>query len=141
MAEETTKVPAKLEKLVKEIEELSVLDLSELVKILQEKFGVSAMPVATAAPASAQSGSGEAQPAEGAQAQGAATQTVILTDSGANKIGVIKALREINPNLGLKEAKDMTEKLPATIVENVKSDEAKTAKEKLEGAGAKVELK
>ncbi len=137
---EEKKLSEKLEKIAKQIEELSVLELSELVPALQERLGVSAMPVA--APASAPSGSGEAQPAEGAQAGGGvATQTVVLTEAGTNKIAVIKALREINPNLGLKEAKDMTEKLPATILENVKAEEAKGASEKLQGAGAKVELK
>ncbi|MDO8503534.1 MAG: 50S ribosomal protein L7/L12 [bacterium] len=139
MAEETKKLSEKLEKIAKQIEELSVLELSELVGSLQERLGVSAMPMAAPA-ASGQAGS--ETPAEGAQqGGGVATQTVVLVDSGTNKISVIKALREINPNLGLKEAKDMTEKLPATILENVKADEAKGASEKLQTAGAKVELK
>lgn len=142
MAEETKKLSEKLEKIAKQIGELSVLELSELVPALQERLGVSAMPVAASnVPGAGQAG--EAAPAEGAQAAGGgvATQTVVLTDGGANKIAVIKALREINPNLGLKEAKDMTDKVPATVLENVKADEAKGASDKLQAAGAKVELK
>lgn len=130
----------KLEKIAKEIEELSVLELSELVANLQERLGVSAMPTMAAAPTGAgQQAEGGPEPAEGQG--GAGVQTVVMTDSGANKIAVIKALREINPNLGLKEAKDMTDKVPAEIVKDVKAEEAKGAKEKLETAGAKVELK
>lgn len=130
----------KLEKIAKDIEELSVLELSELVGALQERLGVSAMPVAQAAPVAAPAGGAPAEGAEQASG-GAGVQTVVMTDSGSNKIAVIKALREINPNLGLKEAKDMTDKVPAEIVKDVKAEEAKTAKEKLEAAGAKVELK
>ncbi len=122
----------KLEKLIGEISELSVLELSELVKELQEKFGVSAMPMAQAAAPAA-----EAEEEKSVSA----IATVVLTDAGANKIGVIKALREINPELGLKEAKDMTEATPKEILTNVKNEEATSAKEKLEAAGAKVELK
>lgn len=139
---EEKKLSEKLEKIAKQIEELSVLELSELVGVLQERLGVSVMPVAAPTPSTGSGQAGEAQPAEGAQAGGGvATQTVVLTDGGANKIAVIKALREINPNLGLKEAKDMTEKVPATILENVKAEEAKAASDKLQAAGAKVELK
>lgn len=133
-----SKLSTKLEKIAKEIEELSVLELSELVGALQERLGVSAMPtMAATAPSAA------GAPAEGGeqQAGGAGVQTVVMTDSGSNKIAVIKALREINQNLGLKEAKDMTDKVPAEVVKDVKAEEAKTAKEKLEAAGAKVELK
>ena len=123
----------KVEKLIGEISELSVLELSELVGQLQEKFGVSAQPVAAAAPAAA------GEPEE--EKSVSATATVVLADAGANKIGVIKALREINPELGLKEAKDITEATPKEILTNVKNEEANAAKEKLEAAGAKVELK
>lgn len=126
-------------KLVDEIGKLSVLELAELVKELQEKLGVSAMPMAAAAVASpAQAAGGEAA-SEGPAA--GANQTVILTGAGENKIAVIKALREINQNLGLKEAKDMTEQLPAEILKDVKAEEAKEAAEKLKAAGATVELK
>lgn len=138
MADEK-KLSEKLDKIVGEIEKLTVLELSELVEALQERLGVSAMPVA-AAPQAAPVG--EVAPAEGgAQAGGTAHQTVVMTNSGANKIAVIKALREINPQLGLKEAKDMTEKLPVEVLKDVKAYEAKAASEKLQGAGATVELK
>ncbi len=122
----------KIEKLVKSISELSVLEVSELVKELQDKLGVSAMPMATAA---APAAAAEEAPSAGA------TQTVVMTAAGANKIAVIKALREINQNLGLKEAKDMTDTVPAKVAENVKAEEAKTFAEKLKAAGATVELK
>lgn len=133
MAEEKN-TSAKVTKLIEEISALSVLELSELVTALQDKFGVSAMPVAAAA---APAAAAEAAPA----ASESSTQTVVMTGSGANKIAVIKALREINQNLGLKEAKDMTDAVPATILENVKAEDAKAAAEKLKAAGATVELK
>lgn len=139
MAAKEKKTSNKLEKLVSEIEGLSVLELSELVNALQDRLGVSAAP--EAAPASAPSGSGEAQPAETTTAAVPAMQTVVLTDAGANKIAVIKALRELNQQLGLKEAKDLTEKLPAEVLKDAKAEEAQEAKKKLEEAGAKVELK
>lgn len=134
MAEKTNKVNS----LIEEISGLTVLELSELVTALQDKFGVSAMPVAAAAaPAAAGAPAAEA----GAQEGGSSTQTVVMTDAGAQKIAVIKALREINPNLGLKEAKDMTEAVPAEILKDAKAEEAKEAAEKLKAAGATVELK
>lgn len=128
-----------VDKLIEEIGGLSVLELSELVKGLQEKLGVSGMPVvsqpaAGVAPAQ-EGGGGEAATAS------ASTATVVLANAGENKIGVIKALREINPQLGLKEAKDITEATPKEILTAVKMEEAKVAKEKLEAAGAKVDLK
>ncbi len=133
MADEK-KVTKKIEELVEAVSKLSVLELSELVSALQDKLGVSAMPVAAAAPAAA---AGEAAPAEDA----GGNKTVVMTDAGANKIGVIKALREINPNLGLQEAKAMTETVPAEIVKDAKAEDAKSASDKLTAAGAKVELK
>lgn len=126
----------KLTKIVEQIEGLSVLELAELVKVLEEKFGVSAAPVAVAAPAGTVAVGGEATAAE--------EQTsfnVILTDAGTNKIGVIKALREINQQLGLKEAKDLSEKPGAMILEGANKETAEEAKKKLEATGAKVELK
>lgn len=124
----------KLQKIVDEIEKLTVLEVSELVKALEEKFGVSAAPMATALQAS-QAG-GQVAPAE------EKTEfTVVLKAAGANKIGVIKAVREIKPDLGLKEAKDLSEKGDAVLLENVKKDVAEEAKKKLEAAGATVELK
>lgn len=134
MAEEK-QVSKKVEELVEEISKLSVLDLSELVNALQEKLGVSAaMPVA-AAPAAA-------APAEaGAEDAGSATKTVVLANAGANKIAVIKALREVNPNLSLMEAKGMTEAVPAEVLKDAKAEDAKSAEDKLKAAGATVELK
>lgn len=123
---------ADLKKLVEEIKTLSVMEVAELVKTLQEELGVSAMPTAVAA----------APVAAVEEAAGPATiQTVVLTGAGANKIGVIKALREINPQLGLKEAKDLTEKVPAEILKDAKAADAQAAAEKLTTAGATVELK
>jgi large subunit ribosomal protein L7/L12 len=123
----------KVTKLVDEIANLSVLELSELNKALQEKLGVT--PMAMAAPAAAGGTADAAAPAANA------TQTVILTSPGANKIAVIKALREINPNLGLQEAKAMTDTVPAEIVKDAKAEDAKAAADKLKAAGATVELK
>lgn len=136
MADEK-KLTAKVEKLIEEISNLSVLELADMVSALQEKFGVSAMPVAAAPAAGAAAAPAEA----GAAAAESSTQTVVLTNAGANKISVIKALREINQNLGLKEAKDMTDTVPATVLENAKAEDAKVAAEKLKAAGATVELK
>lgn len=132
------KTSGKVNKLVDEVSSLSVLELSELVGALQEKLGVSAMPVATAAPAA-----GAAAPAAEGQAQqgAAAIQTVVLTETGANKISVIKALREINQNLTLMDAKTMTETVPAEVLKEAKAEDAKTAADKLKAAGATVELK
>ncbi len=126
-------VPAKFEKLVGEIEKLSVLDLAELVKVLEEKFGVSA-----AAPVMAM-GSVAAAGAPAA-AEEKDSFNVELTDAGANKIGVIKALREVTA-LGLKEAKDMVDGAPKVVKEGATKEEAETMKKKLEEAGAKVTLK
>lgn len=135
-ANESTLAP-KLQKLVEELGGLTVLELSEVVSELQEKWGVSAMPAAVPVAA----GNAPAAEGEAPATTGATAQTVIMTDSGSNKISVIKALREINPNLGLKEAKDMTDKLPAEILKDAKADEAKSAVEKLKAAGAAVETK
>lgn len=122
----------KVTKIIKDIEVLSVLELNELVKALEEKFGVTAnAPVMAAAPSAATEAPGEEQ----------SSFTIILKDAGAGKIAVIKALREINPNLGLKEAKDLSEKPGAVIAENVNKAAAEEAKAKLTAAGATVELK
>ncbi|MBI2008312.1 50S ribosomal protein L7/L12 [Candidatus Amesbacteria bacterium] len=131
MSDKTTKI-------IENIEALSVLELNELVKALEEKFGVSAAtPVAVAAPAVAPAGSEGPVAADEEQS----SFTVILKDAGAAKIAVIKALREINPNLGLKEAKDLSEKPGAVVAENVNAATAAEAKTKLTTAGATVELK
>ena len=122
----------KLQKIVDHISELSVLEVAELVKALEEKFGVSAAPVAVA---------GAAAPAAAAPVEEKTEFTVVITDAGVNKIGVIKAVREIKTDLGLVEAKNLVEKTPATLLENAKKEDAEAAKTKLEAAGAKVELK
>lgn len=122
-----------LNALVEQIEKLSVLEVAELVKALEEKFGVSAAAPMMAAPAAA----GAAAPA--AEAQDAFD--VVLKAGGANKIGVIKAVRELNQTLGLKEAKDLVEAAPKTVIEGAKKEDAEAAKKKLEDAGATVELK
>ena len=132
----SVKVGKKLEGIIKDIEELSVLELSELVKALEEKFGVTAaVPMAAATAGSAPAAGGE----EAASEQ--TTFNVILPDSGANKISVIKAVREIVPTLGLKETKDLVDAPPKEILTGVNKENAQEAKTKLETAGAKVELK
>lgn len=136
------KLSAKLAKLVDEISKLSVMELSEFVNALQDKLGVTPQmtPIASG-PAGQAAASEEATQQAGAPAGGAAKQTVVITGVGENKIAVIKAIRAINQNLGLKEAKDMTENLPAEILKEAKADDAKEAAEKLKTAGATVELK
>ena len=131
------KASGQVDKLVEEIGKLSVVELSELVSSLKEKFGVEA--VAMAAPSAAPA-SGDAEAGESSDAAGA-NQTVVLTGPGDNKIAVIKALREINPNMGLKEAKDATEQVPFEVLKDAKTDDAKAAADKLKTAGASVELK
>jgi len=133
---------AEVKKLISEIEKLSVLELNELVKALEEKFGVVAMAPATATPA-ASAGQTAPAAAEGEEAapQGQTTFNVVLAEAGANKISVIKMVREINQSLGLKEAKDLVESAPKEVVSGVNKATAEEAKKKLEEAGAKVELK
>jgi large subunit ribosomal protein L7/L12 len=126
-----------VEKLVEDISKLTVLELSDLVNALQDKLGVSAMPMAAAAPAAAASGAG----ADAGTDSGGGATNLVMTGSGDNKISVIKALREINQNCGLKEAKDMTEALPADIIKGGKPEDVKAAAEKLKTAGATVEMK
>lgn len=124
------------EELMKAIEELSVLELADLVKALEEKFGVSAQPVAVPQAAAA-AGAGPAD--EKAEEQ--TVFNVILAVTGANKIGVIKAIRELVPTLGLKEAKDLVESAPKEVMNQVNKATAEEAKKKLTEAGATVELK
>jgi len=126
-------VPAKFKELVEKIENLSVLDLAELVKVLEEKFGVSA-----AAPVAMVAG-GAAAPAEAVEEKTAFD--VVLTAAGAQKINVIKAVREIKPDLGLKEAKDLVDGAPKEVLKGAKKEDAEAAKAKLEAAGATVEMK
>lgn len=123
--------------LITSIEEMSVLELGELVKALEEKFGVTAAAsMAVAAPAA--TGADATQGGEAAEEK--STFNVILANSGANKISVIKAVREINPNLGLKEAKDLVDSAPKPVAEGVNKEAAEAAKKKLTEAGATVEL-
>ena len=125
----------KVEQALAIIEGMTVLELAELVKAMEAKFGISAAaPVAVAAAAPV------AAAAAAAPAEEKTEFTVILTDVGANKINVIKAVRELT-NLGLKESKDLVEAAPKPIKENVNKDDAAAAKAKLEAAGAKVEVK
>ena len=128
---------AKLNKdeLMKAIEEMSVLELSDLVKALEEKFGVSAAAtMVAAAPAGGAAPAGEA-------AEEQTVFNVIIASSGAQKIAVIKALRELVPTLGLKEAKDLVDAAPKEVLNQVNKKTADEAKEKLTAAGATVELK
>lgn len=124
-------VPAKFKTLVEQIEKLSVLDLAELVKVLEGKFGVSA-----AVPVMAMAAAGPAA----APAEEKTEFTVELTSSGDNKIAVIKAVRALT-QLGLKEAKDLVDGAPKVIKDSVKKEEAEKMKKDLETAGAKVTLK
>jgi large subunit ribosomal protein L7/L12 len=123
------------EQVVDFLSQMSVLDLAALTKELEDKWGVKAAPVAVAAAPGAAAAGGAAAPA--------AEQTeftVVLTDAGANKIGVIKAVREVT-NLGLKEAKDLVDGAPKTVKEGVNKADAETIKKKLTEAGAKVDVK
>ena len=126
-------VSANLEKIIEQIEKLSVLELADLVHALEDRFGVSASaPVAMA--------SGAAGPATGEPVEEKTTFNVILTAAGANKIAVIKAVRELVQTLGLKEAKDLVEAAPKPVLESVNKATAEEAKTKLTAAGATVEL-
>ena len=125
----------KMEGFIKNIEEMSVLELSDLVKALEDKFGVSA-----AAPAAVAAAPGAAAGAAGAAEEVQSVFTVVLTEIGAKKINVIKEIRTLT-NLGLKEAKDLVESAPADVKIDVQKDEAEKMKKQLEDVGAKVELK
>ena len=129
---------ANLDTLVDELSKLSVLEAAELSKMLEEKWGVSAAaPVAVAAAPGA--GGGGAAPAEAAEEQ--TEFTVVLTAGGDKKINVIKEVRGVRPDLGLKEAKDLVEGAPQNVKENVSKQEAEEIKKKLEEAGASVQIK
>lgn len=124
------------DQLIDAISQLSVLELSELIKALEEKFGISAMPVTTAAPSAAAGAAVSDEPKE--------EQTsfnVVIAAAGDNKIGVIKAVREVVPTLGLAEAKTLVESAPKEVLTGANKATAEEAKKKLEAAGAKVELK
>jgi len=127
-------IPEKFKDIVEKVEQMSVLDLAELVKVLEEKFGVSAQAAVAvaAAPTGAAQGDGGSEEKE--------SFTVELKDAGASKIQVIKAVKEAF-GLGLKEAKDLVDGAPAVLKEGVKKEEAEELKKKMEEAGAVVELK
>src|SRR5215467_6877772 len=126
---------ADLQQLVDDLSALTVLEAAELSKLLEEKWGVSAAaPVAVAAV-----GGGAAAPAEAAEEQ--TEFTVVLTAGGDKKINVIKEVRGVRPDLGLKEAKDLVEGAPQNVKENVSKQEAEDVKKKLEAAGATVQIK
>ena len=126
---EEVEVPTKFKKLVEEVETMTVLELSELVKVLEKKFGVSAAAVAVAGPTAG-------APAE----EGKSTADVELTEVGANKIAVIKAVKEAL-TLGLKEAKDLVDNAPSMLKQGMKKEDASELAKKLTEAGAKVTLK
>jgi large subunit ribosomal protein L7/L12 len=126
---QTIEIPAKFKTLVESIEKMSVLDLNELVKLLEKKFGVSAQATAAAAPA-----------ATAAAGDEKSTFAVHLKEVGATKIAVIKVVKEVL-GLGLKEAKDLVDSAPALVKDAVKKEDAEAMKKQLEAAGAKVELK
>ena len=128
-AEAEVEVPAQFKSIVEAIEKMTVLELSELVKVFEKKFGVSAAAVAVAGPAAG-------APAE----EGSSTVNVELTDAGANKISVIKAVKEALA-LGLKEAKDIVDGVPSMLKEGMSKDDAAALKAKLEEAGGKVTFK
>jgi len=129
-AEAPVEVPSKFKKLVEEVENMSVIELSELVKVLEKKFGVSAAAVAVAGPAAAGA----------AEEEGKSTADVELTDAGASKIAVIKAVKEALA-LGLKEAKDLVDAAPSMLKTGMKKEDAAELAKKLTEAGAKVTLK
>jgi large subunit ribosomal protein L7/L12 len=122
------------EQVVSFLSQMSVLDLAALTKELEDKWGVKAAPVAVAAAPAAGGGGAAAAAAEQTEF------TIVLTEAGANKIGVIKAVREVT-NLGLKEAKDLVDGAPKTVKEGVNKADAETIKKKLVEAGAKVDVK
>lgn len=136
-AKDESKLTGDAKKIAEMVEKMSVLELNTLVKALEKKFGVTAAAPVAVAPAAATVNGGAAPEAVEEKTE----FDVILTNAGANKIQVIKAVREINQNLGLKEAKDLVEAAPKPVLEKAKKEAAEEAKKKLEAAGAKVELK
>jgi large subunit ribosomal protein L7/L12 len=128
MSETNIEIPAKFKSVVETIEKMSVLDLNELVKLLEKKFGVSAAAVAVAAPTAA------------AATEEKSTVNLHLTDAGAQKIAVIKVVKEVL-GLGLKEAKDLVDAAPSLIKEGMKKEDADVVKKQIETAGGKVEYK
>lgn len=134
MAEETKQLSAKLEKLAEEIKGLTALELSELASHLEDVFGVSAMPAMAMAAAPVAGGAVE-------EAEEKTSFNVMLSDAGANKLAVIKAVRELQPELGLMDAKKLVESAPIEVLKDAKKEDAEAAKKKIEEAGGKAELK
>jgi len=120
---------ANIEDILTKVEALTVVELADLVHKMEEKFGISA-----AAPVAAGGGAGAAA------AEEKTSFTVVLKNAGASKLNVIKVVREVNPALGLKEAKDLVDGAPKTVKENAKKEEAEEIKKKFEAAGAQVEI-
>ncbi len=137
-AQRKPKASGNTQKLMEQIEKLSVMELAELIKALEDKFGVVAVAPATAVPAA---GAQQEESKEEDAIEGQTTFNVVLTSPGESKISVIKMVREINQTLGLKEAKDLVESTPKEVVTGVNKADAEEAKKKLEDAGATVELK
>jgi large subunit ribosomal protein L7/L12 len=134
--EEKKELSKKVSQLIEEIGSLSVLELADLVGALEEKFGVSAFAAVPAAQAVVGNNASGASDSEEKS-----TYTVLLQEVGSNKIGLIKAVREINQNLGLKEAKELVESAPVEVLKEVKKEEAEEAAKKITEAGGKAELK
>jgi len=130
------KLDAKLQKIADQIEKLTVLEVADLAKYLEEKFGVSAMPMMAAASVAGTAQATDAEPAEEKTAF-----NVVITGAGDKKLAVIKAVRELRQDLGLMDAKKLVETPPQELMTGVKKEEADEAKTKLEAAGATVELK
>ena len=127
---ETVEIPSKFKTLIESVEKMSVIELNELVKVLEKKFGVSAQAVAVAAPAAGAAAAGEEK----------STFAVHLASAGAQKIAVIKVVKEVLA-LGLKEAKDLVDAAPSLLKDGMKKDEAEAFKKQIETAGGKVDLK
>lgn len=129
--DQAVEIPAKFKSIVESIEKMSVIELNELVKVFEKKFGVSAQAVAVAAPAAG---------AAAAAGEEKSTVAVHLKDAGASKIGVIKVVKEVL-GLGLKEAKDLVDGAPALLKDGMKKEDAEKLKKDIEAAGGKVEFK
>lgn len=139
MSEETKqdiKLSKAAEEIISKVEKMTVLELNQLVKALEKKFGITAASSFAFAPAAP-----DVKEETKEETKEKAVVNVILANSGSNKIAVIKAVREINQNLGLKEAKELVESTPKTVLEGIKREEAEEIKKKLEEAGAQVEFK
>ncbi|BCX15501.1 MAG: 50S ribosomal protein L7/L12 [Candidatus Parcubacteria bacterium] len=122
----------KIQKIIDEISNLTVVELNSLIKSLEDKFGISAMPAAAVNVAAAPSAAPEAA---------SSVVDLLLVDAGANKINVIKVIKELNPNISLKDAKDIADNPPQKVAEKLERAKAEEFKKKFEAAGAKVEIK